>query len=105
MGLIKCQDVDVGLDLLSALSNCNSSNVCHTLFSLGYCHLFCSQGQHPTSDNSFRSVGIYTAFGRVEAFHLKNVFSLLPVVHLDKQVSISCLLYIVESSSRCDNLF
>ena len=103
MVLIKYQDVGVGL------FNGGSSIVCLTLFSQNCCYLLsCGQRHLCTPDNSFRSiqflVGI-TAFGRVEAFHLKNVFSLLPVVHLDKQVSISCLLYIVESSSRCDNLF
>ena len=53
-GLIKYQDICIGLDLPPAFSNSNSSDVCHFLFSQGYCHLFhCSQGQLPTSNNSF----------------------------------------------------
>ena len=81
--LIKCQDVAVGLDLFFAFSNGDSSDVCHLL-----CY---SQGQLPTSDNSFGCVQsfvwICSAFGSVENFHFENVFCLPPAVHLDKQVS------------------
>ena len=55
IGLIKCQDMCISLDFLSALSN-DSSDVRHALFSQGCCHLCCCQRQVPTSDNSFRSV-------------------------------------------------
>ena len=89
MELIKCQDVAVGLDLFFAFSNRDSSDVCHSLFSQHYCHLLCySQGQIPTSDNSFGCVQsfmwICSAFGSMENFHFEDVFCLPPAVHLDK---------------------
>ena len=94
MGLIKYQDVGVGRDLLYALFHGDSSDVCHSLFSQRCCHLLdCSQGQLPTFANSFRSVqsfmGICSAFSQVEAFHLDDVFSQSPTVHLNKHISIS----------------
>ena len=50
MGLMKYQDVGVGLDLLSDVSYRNSSDICLPLFSQGFYHLLhCSQGQLPTS--------------------------------------------------------
>ena len=76
MVLTKCQDERVGLDLFFTFSNCDSSDVCHSLFSQSSCHLLCSsQGQLSTSDNFFRSIqsfmGICSAFGSVEAFSLR----------------------------------
>ena len=100
MRLIKCQNLGVGLDLLLAVSNGDSSEVCHSLFSRRCCHCLCSsQHQLPTSDNSFGSVqsfmGICSAFSQVETFHL-DVFSLTLAVYIDKQVSISCFLCFFE---------
>ena len=93
MGSIVYQDVNVRLDLFFAFSY-GESSVCHALFSQGCCQLCCSQGQLPTYNNSLRSVqsfiGIYSAFGSVEAFHFEEVSSLPSGIHLDKQVSISC---------------
>ena len=65
-----CLDVGVGLGLFFTFSNSNSSDVCHSLFFENYCHLLCySQGQLPTSDNSFISIqsfmGICFTFGSV----------------------------------------
>ena len=87
MGLIKWQDVGVGLDLFSAFSNGDSSGVCHALFPQNCCYLLCSsQGQLPTYDDSFRSVlsfvYICSAFGQLEA----------SAVHLDKKFSIQSFL-------------
>ena len=80
MKLIKCQDVAVGLDLFFTFSNGDTSDICHLL-----CY---SQGQLPTSDNSFGCVQsfvwICSAFGSVENFHFVDVFCLPPTVHLDK---------------------
>ena len=87
MELIKCQDVDVGLDLFFAFSNGDSSDVCHRL-----CY---SQGKLPTSEYYFGCVQsfmwICSAFGSVENFHFEDVFCLPTAVHLDKQVSIPWL--------------
>ena len=87
MELIKCQDVAIGLDLFFAFSNGDSFDVCHLL-----CY---SQGQLPTTDNSFGCVQsfmwICSAFGSVENFPFEDVFCLPPAVHLDKQVSIPWL--------------
>ena len=53
-GLITSQNVCVSLDFFSALSDCNSFEVCESLFSYGCSHLlFHSQGQLPVSDDSF----------------------------------------------------
>ena len=99
IGLIKYQDVGIGLDLLSAFSNGVSSDGYHSLFSRGCCHLlYYSQGQLPTSDNSFKSVQsfmrICSAFGHVEAFHLEDVFSLPLAVYLNKKISILSFLHV-----------
>ena len=107
IGLIKCQDVGVGLDLL-LFSNGNSSDVCQAPFSQGYSHLLCcSQGQLPTFDNSFRSVQSFmrlcSAFGCAEVFHLENVLSLPLAVHLNKQIWV--FLTFLGGSSCCDNFF
>ena len=54
MGMIKFQDVGVGLDLFFPFL---MFDVCRFLFSKCCCHLFCcNQGQLPTSDNSFGCV-------------------------------------------------
>ena len=113
MGLIKSLAVGVGLGLFFAFSNGDSSNVCQFLFFQGCCHLICcNQNQLPSSGDSFRSVqpfeGICSAFAAVESFHCYAVFGLLPAVYLDKQVSISCFLYVfwcVGSSFSRNNLF
>ena len=89
MGLIKNQDFSVSLDLFSAIFNGDSSDVCHSLFSQSCCLLlWCSQGQLPTSDNSLGRVQSFVeicfTFGSVEYFYF----------HLEKQVSISCCLYV-----------
>ena len=56
-GLVKCQDVSDGLDSFLAFSDGDSSYICSFLFSQGWCyHLFCSQCQFPTPDNSLGSV-------------------------------------------------
>ena len=99
MGLIKSQDVGVDLYLPTTLSDWDSFDICHALFSPVCCHFFCcSQCQLPTSDNSFRRVqsllGICLTFVSVEAFYLEDVFGLPPVVHFSKQVSVSSFLYV-----------
>ena len=110
MGLIKYQDVGVGLEWFFVFSNGDSSDVCDSMFSQGCCYLLCcSQGQLPTSDNPFRNVqsfvGICSAFATVEAFHFEDVCDLPPAVHLNKQVFISSFLYVLEGSSYFHNLF
>ena len=56
MGLVKCQDVDVGLYSFFAFSNGDSSYVCNFPFSQDRCYLlFCIQSQLPTSGHSFVS--------------------------------------------------
>ena len=99
-GLIKCQDVGVSLDLITTLSDCDSFDVRHALFSQGCCYLLCCiQCQLPTYDNSFRNiqshVGICLTFGSLETVYLEDVFGLLPVVHFDNQVSVSNFLYVL----------
>ena len=91
MGLIRCQDVGVSLNLLTTLSDCNSFNVSHFLFSQVCCYLlYCSQSQFPSS---LRCVQSFT-FSSMEAFHQEDVFSLLSSIHLHKQVSVSSFLYV-----------
>ena len=73
MGLVKCQDVSVGLNLFFVFSN-GSSNVCNSLFSQGCCNLlFCSQHLLPTPDNSFGSVKSFMQVGStfwiMKSFH------------------------------------
>ena len=113
MGLVKCPDVDVGLDLLSALSNSNSSDLCRSLFSQGCCHRHCcSQSQLPTPDNSFKCVQSFLvicfAFGHVEGLHFRDVFSLPSAVYLDQLVSIQffyvALMVIIFSIRKEENL-
>ena len=92
-GLIKCWNVSVGLNLLSTLSNSNSFDVCHFLFSQGCCHLLqCSQSQLPTSDNSFQCfqsfIGICFVFGHVKSLYLEDVFR-LPLATLISKIQFS----------------
>ena len=75
------------------VSNGDSSYVCNSLFSQGWCYLlFCSQCQLPTSYNSFRSVEFFMRIGsefhRMKGYHFKYVFCLF------KQVSIPCFSYV-----------
>ena len=78
MGLVECQDVSNHISLHTTLSDCDSFDVGHSLFSQGCCHLCCSQRQLPTSDNSLRCVPFFMkicfTFTCVEAFHLEDVF-------------------------------
>ena len=72
-GLIKYQDVSVGLDSFFAFSN-GDSYICNSLFPYGWCYLvFCSQCQHPTPDNSFERVEflmrVRSAFRSMKGFH------------------------------------
>ena len=56
-GLVKREDVSVGLDSLLAFSNGYFSYICNSPFSQGWCYLvFGSQCQLPISDNSFGGV-------------------------------------------------
>ena len=81
LGLIKCQDLGIGLELFFAFSNGDLSHVCHYLFSQRCCHLVCcSKSQLPTSDKSFGYVQSFVCrcfgFSCVEHFHFLDVFSL-----------------------------
>ena len=72
-GLIKYQDVSIGLDSFFAFSGGDSSYICNSLFSQGWCNLlFCSQYQLPTPDNSLGSVEflmwVRSAFRRMIGF-------------------------------------
>ena len=108
-GLVKCQDVSVGLDSLIAFSDGDSFYICNSLFSKGWCYLlFCSQCQLLTPDNSLGSVEflmwVGSAFCRIKVFHFWYVVCLPPAVHLDKQVAIHCFLNSFRSSP-CRNDF
>ena len=84
MGLIKCQDLGVGPDLLLAFL----SDVCHILFSQHCGHLVSTSAYASRCVKSF--VCIYSGFDNMETFHFGDVSCLPPVVHLDKKVSIPC---------------
>ena len=75
-GLIKFQDVIVNLDSFFAFSDGDSSYICNSLFSQGWCYLFfCSKCLLPTTDNSFGSVEfLMLCISSYEIF-LFNMFS------------------------------
>ena len=84
-GLIKCEDVSVGLDSFFAFSNRGSSYICNSLFFQDWCYfLLCCQCQLPTPDKFFGSVEflmrVGSAFCRMKAFHFNMLFAcfLLP---------------------------
>ena len=109
MGLIKCQDVIVGLNSFFAFAN-GDSYICNSLFPQGWCYLiFCSQCQLPTPDNSLGSVEFLMWVGSVfrwmKSFHFLYAFCLPLAVHLDWQVSVLGFLNSFLSSSCRNNFF
>ena len=89
MGLIKCQNVCVGPDLLCHFSYADFSYVCHAIF-LGQLPsplLKSKPTPLSTYDDSSRSVQfLHLVVGNL--FYLEDVFDLPPTAHFDKQVSI-----------------
>ena len=87
MGLIKCQDVSVGFYLLTILSDRDSFDIHHALFSRGtiISSVVANAGSLLLT-TTFRSVQflvwICLTFGNVEAFYLENVIRLPLTVHL-----------------------
>ena len=107
MGLIKYQDVGVGLDLLTTLSDCDSFDVVHSVFPWLLSSLL-SPMPPCTSTNSLWCVHTFMKisfiFSNMEVFHVEDVFSLHSAVHLNKQLSVSSFLYVFVGSSWHDNL-
>ena len=70
-GLLKCQDICVGLDMRCLGVNCHCMSVPGLLASV-------VKANSLLLLNVFNFVGICIAFGNPECLHLENVFSFLP---------------------------